>query len=505
MSHRTLDVAVVDLVARKPTRSPYARLMNANFVSIMPQVVATWAQRAGHRVHYVVYTGFEDLLRELPEKVDVVFMSAYTPAAYLAYALSHLLRERGAITVLGGPHARAYAEDARQHFDYVLGFTDRALVDDLLADPQRASGPGQRLSTGRQPDDLPGVRERWPFVRRALDKTWLFSAVPMLGSVGCPYTCSFCIDAKVDYRMLALDRIREDLVFLQKELPRPVVGWHDPNFAIRFDDYLGVIDEVVPPGAIHFVAECSLSVLNEPRLKALQRQRFEALTLGIESWHDFGGKARGRSRVGMEKVESVAEQVNTICRYVPYVQTNYVWGLDQDAEQGSFDLTRRFFELAPAAFPAHNLYTIYGDSAPLGVELTRAGRQLNVPYLFQDTSRLANVRLALPADEFYAGMAGIVRDSYSPRAIARRLRGNEHRFTQPTPWMNLVRSLSSAWRIPYYRKLERWARSDREFQRFARGEATLPRLGRAVRQELGPVLYERLPRPLRAELESAAA
>jgi len=206
--------------------------------------------------------------------------------------------------------------------------------------------------------------------------------------------------------------------------------------------------------------------------------------------------------VGIDKVEAVAEQVRTIARYVPYVQTNFVWGLDQDADHASFDLTRRFFELAPEAFPAHNLYTIYGDSAPLGVELTRAGRKLPVPYLFQDTSRLANLRLALPADEFYAGMARIAHDSYSPRAVARRLRANRHRFTRPPPWMNLIRSVSSAWRIPHYRRLERWARSDREFQRFARGEASLPRLGHAVRQELGPALYAQLPGTLRSELES---
>ena len=32
---------------------------------------------------------------------------------------------RGAVTVLGGPHARCYPEDAQKYYDYVLGFTEQ--------------------------------------------------------------------------------------------------------------------------------------------------------------------------------------------------------------------------------------------------------------------------------------------------------------------------------------------------------------------------------------------
>jgi hypothetical protein len=453
-----------------------------------------------------VYTGFEDLLGELPTGIDVAFLSAFTPSAYLAYALAHRLRRAGAVTVLGGPHARAYAADASSHFDYVLGFTDRALIERLLEDPEPHPGAGLRVSAASQPADLPGVRERWKFVRQALDKTWLLRAVPMLGSVGCPYRCSFCIDARVAYRKLPIERIREDLRFIQEHVPGAVVGWHDPNFAVRFDDYLGAIEEAVRPGSIQFVAECSLSVLNDARLQALQRQRFVALTVGVESWYGFGDKARGRSRVGAEKVHAVAEQVRQICDHVPYVQTNFVWGLDQDAEAGtdSFALTEQFLALAPAAFPAHNLFTIYGDSAPLGSELTRGGRLLDVPFHLQDTSSVANVRLAQPADRFYEGMARIAARSYAPFAVTRRVRSNVHAFSESARWMNLIRSLSSAWRIPHYRKLERLARNDRAFQRFAAGDGPLLDFGRSVRHELGPVLYDGLPGDLRAHLESPA-
>src|SRR5437016_233216 len=134
---RKLRIGVIDLVARGPTRACFARVMSANLASIMPQVVSVWCQQEGHEVAFVCYTGFENLLQELPDDVDLVFLSAFTEAAQTAYALSNLLRSRGAITALGGPHARCYPQDALRYFDYVLGFTDRESLQGVLHDCSR--------------------------------------------------------------------------------------------------------------------------------------------------------------------------------------------------------------------------------------------------------------------------------------------------------------------------------------------------------------------------------
>ena len=91
--------------------------MNANFASIMPQVLAVWCEEEGHDVSYVCYTGFENLVNELPQNVDIVFIGAFTEAAQTAYALSNLFQSKGAVTVLGGPHARCYPQDAQKYFN----------------------------------------------------------------------------------------------------------------------------------------------------------------------------------------------------------------------------------------------------------------------------------------------------------------------------------------------------------------------------------------------------
>lgn len=497
-------IGIVDLIARRATRSPYARLMNANFASIMPQAIAVWAERLGCEVCYVIYTGCETLPDALPSDVDVLFVSAFTPAAYLAYAISHLYRRRGVVTVLGGPHARAYAADALQHFDYAVEFADRPLIEDLLRDGGPNPRGGVRLTAPGQPAELPGVRERWRFIRQAMAKAPFFTAVPMIGSFGCPYTCDFCTDATIPYRPLPYDQIREDLGFVCRELARPVVGWHDPNFAVRFDDYLRVIDDAVPPGAVRFVAESSLSLLGEAHLRELRRHRFEGLTLGIESWFGFNGKVRQADRAGLEKVRSVAAHVELVTRYVPYVQANFVWGLDQDSGSLPFELTKRFVELAPAAFPSHSLYTAYGDAAPRSRELAREGRVLDVPFNCQDTSTIHNVRLRhYDAGDLYASMADLVAHSYARRTSARRFFASRHPLGSPGRWMGMLRSLTESWRIRYFEELRRLFASDPEFRAFAVDGAPAPSLlRRRVRSELGP-LFDALPSGLRSRLEAA--
>src|SRR5512141_1294604 len=84
---RKLRIGIIDLVSQGPTQTMWARVMNANFASIMPQAVAVWCQEAGHDVTYLCYTGLEDLAKELPGNVDLVFIGAFSEAAQLAYAL----------------------------------------------------------------------------------------------------------------------------------------------------------------------------------------------------------------------------------------------------------------------------------------------------------------------------------------------------------------------------------------------------------------------------------
>jgi len=489
-----LRIGVIDLVTRGPTRALYARVMNANLASIMPQVVGVWCEAEGHDVTFVCYTGFENLVEELPDNVDLVFIGAFSEAALAAYSLSNLFRSRGAITVLGGPHARCYPEDARKYFDYVLGFTDQAVIREVLQDCSKHRPLGVHLAAPRQPLSLPGVRERWKFIEPTLRKAPALKLVGMLASLGCPYTCSFCIDSVVPYQPLDFGEITKDLQFLLTKQKRPRVGWHDPNFGVRFDDIMEAIEAAAPPDSIDFVAESSLSLLSEPHLERLRRNGFKAVLPGIESWYDLGNKSKTGARQGIDKVRDVSEHVNMIMRYLPYVQTNFVLGLDGDEGPEPFELTKRFIDLTPGAFPGYSLLSAFGRAAPLNLQYQRANRVLGFPFHFLDNNHAMNVKpknYSWP--DFYDQVIGLTDYTFSWRRIVNRFRAN--RTTIPK-WMNVVRAISSEGfgRLKYYTEVRRRLDSDLPFRRYFEQESDqLPEFFvDRVRRELG-ALYEWLP------------
>jgi hypothetical protein len=491
---RKLHIGIIDIVSKSPRPGLWARVMNANFASIMPQVIACWCESAGHKVTLVCYTGFEDLLEEFAETPDIVFIGGFTQSAQLSYALSRLFQSRGAITALGGPHARCYPQDAQQYFDYVLGFTDKAVIQDVLQDCSQHRPIGRYVAAQQQPVTLPGVRERWKFVEATLRKAPVIKIVPMISSLGCPYTCGFCIDAAIPYQQLDIDVLREDLKFLLTKYKRACVGWHDPNFGIRFDDCLGAIEEVVPPGRIDFIAESTLGLLSEPHVKRMARSGFKALLPGIESWYDMGAKSKTGRETGLAKVEKVSDQVNMILRHIPYVQANFVLGLDSDEGPDPFALTMKFLDSSPGAFPAFSLLTSFGQAARLNLDYQRAGRVLPFPFHFLNNNHAMNVRVKNYSwPEFYDHVIDLTRYACSPRMMSKRLFANGASIPGA---LNLVRAMSTegAGRIKYYSNVRQHLDGQNGFRAYFEQESTsLPELYlRQMRRDLG-MFWEWLP------------
>ena len=502
---KSVRIGIVDLINKKPTRAYKARVLKPNYASIMPQAVAVWAEQRGHQVQYMSYTGFEDLYSELPRDIDLLILCAFTPAAYLAYSIANFYRRHNVVTVLGGPHARAFPNDARRYFDYVLGFTDQTLIDDLIQGFSPQPDQGLHLSAAGQPAELPGVRQRWKFIRHNLDKAWLVKGVPMLGSLGCPYKCSFCVDAEVDYQTLPYDQLREDMVFLQQQLKKPLVLWSDPNFGVRFNEYMEVIESAAQPGAMRFMAESTLSLLKEDNLKRLQRNNFVSMIVGVESWFDFNNKAGQGRKEGMDKVESVGEHVDRITRYIPYVQANLILGLDMDAGPLPFEASKKFLDRAPAAIPAYAMFTSYGNSAPLDRQLRQEGRVLDLPFPFLDAQSAINIRLKnYTYTEFFDRYIDLIRYSFLPRVTWRRFKRNNHSLFSLPRWIYLLRSKGALGkgRAAYYTRFRRQLTQDRQLQAFYAGEtAAVPSFfSHKIKADMGP-FYDHLPGDIVGYLE----
>jgi hypothetical protein len=483
-------VTVIDFAERGPTSDLFKRKMSPSFASVMPQAVAVWCEELGHDVRYLAYTGYEDLTGPADD-TDVLIVGAFTLAAYTVYALSNIYRGRGAITALGGPHARCYPEDAARHFDYVLGLTSKAEIAELLADPAPNRPFGRQLAAPRQPREIPGVRQRWKYIAPTLAKAGPIKLIPMIGSFGCPYSCSFCIDATIPYQPLDFEQLKDDLRFIAATVKKPMLGWHDPNFGVRFNDYLDAFEEAVPPGSMLSIAEMSLSLLGDSNLARLERNGFVGMLPGIESWYDYGNKTRSTRVTGEERVLQVADHVNRVLDHIPFVQTNFILGLDSDSGAAPFELTKRFLDLTPGAYPAFSLFTCYGRASPLNLELQRAGRVNAMPFHFLDSNHGMNI---VPAHydwvEFYDLVADLTRHALGARGTWLRFAANRGVTAR---LFNLFRGLTTG-RPKYQAAMARMLRDDPALRAFLDGRTrTVPAFFEArIRKDLGP-LWDALP------------
>ncbi len=465
-----LKIGVIDLVSKGPADTLWARIMHANLASIMPQVVASWCEQEGHDVRMICYTGYEDLSKELPQNVDVVFICSFTQAALLAYALSNYFRSKGAVTVLGGPHARCYPDDAVKYFDYVLGFTHKSTIMEVLDNCTPQGVIGKQLSAKTQPSVLPGVEERWKFIEPTLKKAPFLKMVPMVGSLGCPYTCSFCIDSTVPYQIMNFETTKKDLRFLLTKFKRPLVVWHDPNFGVRFEENMNAIASAAPAKSFRFIAESSLSILTEEHLKVLQQNGFEAMLPGIESWYELGNKSKTARLAGVEKLNRISDHVNMMFQYVPYVQTNFVLGLDSDAGDEPFELTKRFVDKVPAAFPGFSLLSAFGEAAPLNLEYQKENRVLGFPFSFLNNHLAMNIK---PKNyewiDFYDKVIDLTSYTFSRKAMYRRFVAGKD-FT--AKWMNFMRAVSSEGhgRLKFYNQIRKQLVEDHSFRDYFEGE-----------------------------------
>jgi hypothetical protein len=257
---------------------------------------------------------------------------------------------------------------------------------------------------------------------------------------------------------------------------------------------MGAIEEAVPPGSMDFIAESSLSLLSEPHLKRLQKNGFKGILPGIESWYSLGNKSKTGKSAGMDKVRQVSDHVNMMQRYIPFIQTNFVLGLDMDHGPEPFELGKRFIDLTPGTFPAYSLLSAFGQAAPLNLEFQRDGRILPFPFHFINNYHSMNVKPKnYGSREFYIYVIDLTNYSYALPRIYRRFRANPERIPR---WMNTLRAISAEGygRIKYYSTIRNLLDTDITVRKYFEGESTvLPDFYiQRMKKELG-VFWDALP------------
>jgi len=472
MGRLGLKIGIIELlsdsVAQGWGRRFYGRRFRRHYASIMPQAVAVWCRQLGHDVTYTTYYGQQDPRSLLPDDLDVVFLSTYTHASAAAYALGKLFQQERTLTVIGGPHARSYPTDCLRFFDLVVHDCDKTLIDDIL---RGSFDPGSLVSSPRPLTDIPSVEERLPdIVHSSLTngRRPMASNVPLLSSVGCPYTCDFCLDWDNPYAPVSVDRLTADLHFISRELPGVYVLYHDPNFGVNFDQTLGAIESLPERERNPYFMESSLSILKGPRLKRLKATNCQYVAPGVESWIDYSNKSGVGSTVGIQKLERVIAHFHELHEYVPNLQANFIFGTDMDAGDEPVEMTKEFVRRVPFAWPVINIPTPFGGT-PLYEDLLAQDRILRaMPFSFYYMPHLAMTLKNYSLEEYYDGMIQLYAAANAWRMLPSRVAGTP---SYTVKFMNVLRTFGGQGILSQLRGVRARLQDDDEFLAFHEGRS----------------------------------
>jgi radical SAM superfamily enzyme YgiQ (UPF0313 family) len=488
-----MRVGIIDLLTDAPLSGLlsqiYAAYFRKQFVSIGPQAVSVWCRQLGHDVTYATYYGQIDPRSLLPKDLDIVFIAAHTPCALLAYALAKVFGAEKVRTVLGGPHAKSFPEDASRFFDIVVTACDRALISDILG---THVDPPAILSSGRPLTEIPTVAERRPEIEASAfirGEPGLTTVVPMLTSVGCPYSCNFCVDWNSRYIPFPDKQIREDLHYISEHFPRALVGYHDPNFAVRFDQTMDIISSVPEGRRNGYIMETSLSILKKSRLARLRETNCVYVAPGIESWSDYSNKAGTAGKAGRDKLERIVDHLRLLADAVPGIQVNIMIGMEADRGDEPIELTKEFIRRVPEVWPTINIPTPFGGT-PLYEQYLAEGRVLRaMPFAFYYNPYLAIRLKHYTPLAYYDHLIDIHETLASNRMLFRRLRTGQRPAIR---FIHSLRTYAARRELGDLRRIHAMLATDRQFRAFHQGETeTLPEFYHwDLQRRLGP--YARL-------------
>lgn len=467
-----MRVGIIEVMAMPSislTDNIYHTFVTKQYASVTPQAISVWCRQLGCETFYAAYYGVGRPERLLPLDLDVIFFSGCTLASPLIYALAKLYRKGGTFTVIGGPHAESFPADCLRFVDLVVKDCDKTLIADIV---KGKFDRGQYISSAKPFNDCPTVEERMPEIRASsfFQKKLpsLATMIPIITSMGCPYTCNFCTDWNSTYRLLPTDRLLADIKYIKKNLSNVFIGFHDANFAIQFDRVFSAIEAVPPEERVPYGMECSLSILNESRIKRLKDTKCLMGVHGIESWQDYSNKVGFKNKGGIEKVNRVAEHLEQVREYVPYLQANLMFGLDTDVGEEPIALNKQFMEKTPFAWPVVNIPMPFGGT-PMFDDYLGSDRILEqMPFAFYYFPYLVTIIKNYDSVTFFEKLIELSDFISSPEMLKRRI--------QSTPncrikFFHYIRTQGEKSNKKRYQELLGMLRSDSQFRAFHEGES----------------------------------
>jgi len=319
----------VELITAESEDSLFVRHRRLiRFPQLTMPLLAAWTPK-----HWEVSHTDEIVQRvDFNKRVDLVGITANTPAAPHAYALAREFRRRGVAVVIGGPHATLLPKEVAQHADAVVVGEAELGWPELLADFER----GELKRTYRS-CALPDLKQM-PAPRWDLIKGRTYGKGVTIASRGCPFACDYCTIPQMYQRKMRYRPVGEVVDEIRRMPGRALIFWDDNIGANRA--YAKELFAAIAPLKRWWTSQCTADVaLDDEFLSLAARSGCKALFLGLETI------SQASLNVANKRHNRAVEYSEVIRRFHAHgiaVQAGAVFGFDHD-DRSIFRTTVEFY------------------------------------------------------------------------------------------------------------------------------------------------------------------
>jgi radical SAM superfamily enzyme YgiQ (UPF0313 family) len=365
--------------------------------------------------------------------VDAVAITVRTVTSLRGYEISRGFRDRGIPVLMGGPHATFHSEEMAEHADAVCLGEAEGVFPRMLEDA--AAGRLEKFYRRDSPAPLHGMpTPRWDLLDPS--KYVFYRPFVIQYSRGCPYTCDFCAERRLNgdfgYRKRPVEEVVEDI----RKCGSRHIFFAASQFAGDKAHAMELMEALIPLRIRWSTLISAHFCLDAKFLDLARRSGLLHVNTGIESidQRTLRSMQKGFNRV--REYEQILDNLNR--RGISY-SLNFVFGSDEEGED-AFDTTLSFLAEQKAETAYFNILVPLRGT-PLYERLKAEGRLLDQGTMERWPELSCHFRpLRYTPDELVRRVARIRQDFYTFGSAFRRL---------PLPYRE---SHFAAWNLHFLQK-----------------------------------------------------
>ncbi len=382
----------------------------------------------GHDVR-LLYEAREAINYAAP--TDVVAITTLTVMANKVYRIADRFRKKGVKVILGGPHASAVPEEAKNHADAVAIGNAETTLPDIINDLEK--GSLQPFYHNFVPTQLPALNNI------AAPNRWCTS---IMASRGCEMNCEFCSSRSI-FGSFYLQRQYSEVEQELRKVSSPNIFFVDDNFygaSRKTRAYYTKILKTVAKTGKKWHAQCRLPIVqDEATMDFFARTNCNALLIGFESLNPENNHQVAKQTVSRKHYLSVVKRLHD---HGIGVVGSFIFGFDNDTKETIAE-TLNFCIESKLELALFSVLTPF-PGTPLHERLDRERRILNRNWDDYTLAKCVFRPRHFSPEELENRVVTAEKEFYSLRSIVKRSQfGMKYRYLEKYLPVNLLRNIGS--------------------------------------------------------------